>query len=105
MATAQFIKISGGGNIVGSDHVELARFGDFLLTNAIDDLNTLMNTIDTRIGQITWTGDDATQFEQNWEEAKRLLKQNVEELLHQNGQLAKAEAGQQLAASSRGGNA
>jgi hypothetical protein len=103
MATAQFIKIGAG--VVGSDHVELARFGDFLLTNAIDDLNTLMNTIDGKITAITWTGDDATQFEDNWEEAKRMLKQNVEELLHSNGEMAKAEAAGQLAASSRGGQA
>jgi hypothetical protein len=96
----KFIPISG--SILGADDQALGVFGDYLLGDAIHELDVFTDAIDKRMEVITWSGPDATEFEQNWQTVKNTIKTTIDQLLMENGTLAKSNAQGQFDASSVG---
>jgi ubiquinone biosynthesis protein Coq4 len=90
---AEFKKLPGSA--VGGDVEELRAFANHLTTKSLTDMQLVLQQIDHKIAQTTWSGPDANKFAMEWNQLCASTITNVRNLLTGISQRAMAQAAQQ----------
>ena len=85
-------------SFLGMDTGQVRQLASQLNAKA-DDIDSIMNTLTTALGNTQWVGNDATSFRNDWQGTHRMQLQQVATALRDAAQLATNNANQQDTAS------
>jgi hypothetical protein len=87
---AKFIELPRLAN--GGDVTELRDFADHLTNRSIPEFESVLSGIDQRISSTSWSGQDAINFIDQWDEIRNRVRSICSELEYMSGKaLAQAQ--------------
>jgi uncharacterized protein YukE len=94
---SSFIKLPGGA--LGANIEQMTALASHL-NQSIEQLENVFKTIDNKISATTWSGNDASQAETQWQSTRQSTMNNLRTMLDSMSQAIKNQSQQQQQASS-----